>query len=121
MKPIFILLLLAVLSTGCGVNSGLVNQLTLYGNNTNAVLEKNNFKVIGEVTGTASDNYIFGIGGFKTNLVSKAKKDMLTNASLNGSSRTVVNLSLERHRSTFLGLFGTHTITVHGTLIEFDK
>lgn len=121
MKNICLLFLIAILASSCGVNSGLVNQLTLYGNNTNVVLEKNNFKVIGEVSGSASDSYFFGIGGFKKNLVSMAKKDMLSKSELNGKSRVVINLSLERHRASYLGLFGTHTLTIHGTLIEFDN
>ena len=38
------LLIMVVLLSGCGVNSGLINQLSVNGANTNVVLEKKNFK-----------------------------------------------------------------------------
>ena len=111
----------ACMLTSCGLNSGLVNQLTLYGNNTQVVLQEANYRIIGQVSGTAADSYILGIGGFKKNLVELAKNDMYRKAEMEGKSRAIINMGLERHKSRILMLYSTHSITVHGTLIEFTK
>ena len=111
----------ACMLTSCGLNSGLVNQLTLYGNNTQVVLQEANYRIIGQVSGTASDSYILGLGGFKKNLVELAKNDMYRKAEMEGKSRAIINMGLERHKSRILMLYSTHSITVHGTLIEFTK
>jgi hypothetical protein len=102
---------------GCTVTSGLTNQFTTHGANTNVVLDEANFTVIGTLIGQASGTTILGFGG-GTDLVAQARNDLYTKAELNGKSRALTNLTLERHVNYFL--FGrSTTITVSGVLVEF--
>lgn len=119
LKALPVLAALALLSS-CGINSNLVNHLTLYGNNTQVVLQDANYRVVGQVTGTASDLYVLGMGGFKANLVEQAKQDMNKKAELDGKARAIINVGLERHRGNYL-LAKTITVTMTGTVIEFTK
>jgi hypothetical protein len=114
------MIITSILLSGCGVNSGLVNQYSVNGANTNVVLQKNNFKVIGTVSGEATDKYLFFIGGFKQNLVAKAKQNMIESAKLDGTSKAIINLTLEEHNK-FIFLYLKRTIIVHGTVIEFTE
>jgi hypothetical protein len=116
-----ILLACVTLTLGsCGVNSGLINQVTTYNNGTNVVLQEANYKVIGTFSGEASTNYFLGFGGF-TNLVSEAKKDLYQKAGLEGTSRAIINMSLEMQKDYYTALFQERTVIVHGTVIEFTK
>jgi hypothetical protein len=108
------------LLTGCGISSGLMNQFSVNGTNTNVVLQKNNFKVVGTVSGDASDSYVFGIGLNKQYLVAKAKQNMIENAKLDGSSKAIINVTIEEH-ATLILVYVKRTITVHGTVIEFTE
>jgi len=107
-----------ILLTGCGVSSGLMNQYSVNGANSNVVLQKDNFKVLGTVSGEASDSYLFFIGGKTNNLIAKAKKNMIENAGLVGTSKAIINITLEEHNK-FAFVYIKKTITVHGTVIEF--
>lgn len=115
-----VILIMVVLLSGCGVNSGLMNQFSVNGANTNVVLEKKNFKVVETVSGEATDNYWFFIGGFKQTLVAKAKQKMIENAKLDGTSKAIINVTLEEHNK-FMFVYIKRTITVHGTVIEFTE
>jgi hypothetical protein len=109
-----------ILLSGCGMNSGLVNQFSVNGANSNVILQKNNFKVIGTVSGEAKDTYVFGFGGLTRDLVARAKQDMIKNAELDGTSRAIINVTLEEHYALFL-VVAEKTIIVHGTVIEFTE
>ncbi len=106
------------LLSGCGLNSGLMNQFSVNGANTNVILQENNFKVVGTVSGEAKDTYVFGFGGLTTDLVARAKQQMIKNAELDGTSRAIINVTLEEHHALFVILV-EKTIIVHGTVIEF--
>ena len=55
-------------------------------NQTQVVLQSNNFKVLRKVEGSAAATYVFGIGGLlKKGLVSAARKEMYESAHLTGS------------------------------------
>ena len=73
---ICLFLFAVILLAGCGVSSGLINQYSVNGANSNVVLQKDNFKVLGTVSGEASDSYLFFIGGKTNNLIAKAKKNI---------------------------------------------
>ncbi len=109
-----------ILLSGCGISSGLMNQYSVNGTNSNVVLQKNNFKVIGTVSGEASDSYLFFIGGKKQKLVAEAKKKMFENAGLEGTSKAIINVTLEEH-TKFVLVYTKRTLTVHGTVIEFTN
>lgn len=107
--------------TGCGINSGIINQYSANGAYTNVVLQKKNFNVIGTVSGEATDSYVLFIGGFKQTLIAKAKQNMIQNAKLDGTSRAIINITVEEHNKFFLIFYFKRTITVHGTVIEFTE
>jgi hypothetical protein len=107
-----------ILLSGCGINSGLINQFNVHGANTNVILQENNFKVVGTVSGGAKDTYILGFGGLTRDLVSTAKQNMIDNAELDGTSRAVINVTIEEHHALFVILV-EKTIIAHGTVIEF--
>ena len=104
--------------SGCGINSGLVNQYSVNGANSNVILQKKNFKVIETVSGESSDSYLFFIGGHKQNLVAKAKQNMIENAEIYGTSKAIINVTTEEH-DVFKFVYIKRIITVHGTVIEF--
>lgn len=110
---------LAILS-GCGVSSNLVNHFTTYGNGTMVELKEANYKVVGQVTGTASDLYVLAFGGLKTNLVEQAKQAMIKQAELDGKARAIINVGMERHNANFI-LARKLTVTMTGTVIEFTR
>lgn len=107
-----------ILLAGCGVSSGLRNQYSINGANSNVVLQKDNFKVLGTVSGEASDSYLFFIGGKTKNLIAKAKKNMIENAGLAGTSKAIINITLEEYNK-FAFVYIKRTIIIHGTVIEF--
>ncbi len=118
---LYIAILIAVVFlSGCGVNSGIMNQFSVNGTNTNVVLQKNNFKVIENVSGEATDTYWFFIGGFKQTLVAKAKQNMIEKAKLEGTSKAIINVTLEEH-SKLMFIYVKRTVIVHGTVIEFKE
>lgn len=116
----FPLALLTTLFASCGMNSNLVNHFTTYGNGTMVELKEANYRVVGQVTGQASDIYVLSFGGFKANLVEQAKQDMLKKAEMDGKARAVVNVGMERHLGNYL-LARKLTVTMTGTVVEFTK
>ena len=114
------ILIATTLLSGCGINSGIINQFSVNGANTNVVLQKKNFKVVETVSGEATDTYLFLIGGNKQNLVAKAKQNMIEKAKLEGTSKAIINVTLEEHNK-FIFVYFKRTITVHGTVIEFTE
>jgi hypothetical protein len=117
---IIISIVAVIFLSGCGVSSGLMNQFSVNGANTNVVLQKNNFKVAGTVSGEASASYVMAIGCNKQTLVSQAKQQMIENAKLEGTSKAIINVSIEEH-ITFILVYMKRTIKVHGTVIEFTE
>ena len=123
MKPIKALVIVittTLLFSSCGSNSNLINQFTVYGNGTMVELREANYTVVGSVSGVSSDMYILNFGGYKANLVEQAKRDMITKAELNGTSRAIINIGLERHNANYI-LARKLTVTMTGTVIEFTK
>jgi hypothetical protein len=118
--PVIIFLTAIIFLSGCGINSGITNQFSVNGANTNVVLQKKNFKVLGTVSGESSDSYIFLIGGSKQNLIARAKQNMIDNAKLEGTSKAIINVTLEEHNMLIL-VYIERTIIVHGTVIEFTE
>ena len=117
MKKIILFGALALLAS-CGVSSGLTGNLNNH--TTQVVLSKNNFKVVEHVTGEATNSYFLFFGGSKKALIEEARARMLKNANLLGTSRAVINETVEEHTLTFV--IGTiYTITVSADVIEFTK
>lgn len=108
-------LLILVLS-GCGINATMLSNL----NTTQTVVElgEDNYKIIERVEGSASDTYLFLIGGFRTkNLYNQAMADLMSKADLSGS-RALVNVVTEQHIESYI-VYAKVSITTSAHIVEF--
>ena len=120
MKKVFSLFLVVTLLfsfSSCGIHSGLTTNVNNH--TTNVVLGQNNFKVIQKVVGTASGTSVFGIGGSFKPLIEKARAKMLESADLIGTSRAVINETVEINKKNYVGIVNVRTVTVSAYVIEF--
>ena len=120
MKKIIIISisLVMLLITSCAsfnpnVSSGNVNQ-------TQVILQSNNFRVLKKVEGSAAATYILGIGGLgKKGLVSAARKDMFEKSGIKGS-QVIISEHTEWKTSNLIPyVWGRAVVTTSGYLIEF--
>lgn len=116
-----ILLLFTVISLGsCGFHNA--HSLNVQNNSTNVELSKKNFKVIGQVKGSASHTYVIGFGGLeKRALLDEAKRQLYENAKLEGTSKAIINTTVEYHTMFITELYVKRTVTVSGWVIEFTE
>ena len=98
---ILILFSMSVILSGCGY---FIPQTSNLSNHVTSVeLSKKNFKVVAYVKGEAAATYIFGFGGLKKKaLVEKARSEMMKNSDLVGTSRAIINETVEVHLANFL-------------------
>ena len=109
---------LALLCTSCGVSRQATNNSNL--TQTEVVLAKKNYKVIGQVSGVSSQNYWFGIGGLsKKSLGESAMSDMYKNANLKGY-QAIINVNVSYKNKFILVYTGSKAIAT-GTVIEFTE
>lgn len=114
-----VLVSIGVLLSSCGFHSGLTtNQNT---SQTTVELSDANFEVVKKVSGNSSASYVFGIGGFsKVALIERAQADMLNEIDLKGTSRALINKTVEVHNSNVLGIvYIQKTVVVSAYVIEF--
>lgn len=80
------------LLTGCAgtnLSQHVNNDVT----QTSVVLSQNNYRIVGETSGTSTSTYILGIGGLsKTALTSNSRADMYANARLK-DGQAIINVS----------------------------
>ncbi len=116
----FSLLLVMVLGmTSCSLHDGMTHNLNQ--NSTNVVLSQDNYKIVQKVRGEAQADYFLYFGGFrKKGLIEEARAAMLENANLVGSSRAVINETVETSLSTFCGIYSYVRVTVSAYVIEFE-
>ena len=106
--------------TSCSVHDGMTHNLNQ--NSTNVILQDNNYTIVQKVRGESEANYVFYFGGFrKKGLIEEARANMLENANLVGSSKAVINETVETSISSFLGIYNIMKITVSGYVIEFTE
>ena len=105
--------------SSCAVHSGLTHNVNNH--TTNVVLEKNNYKIIQKVKGTASGTTVLAIGGSFKPLIEKARAEMLESAGLIGTSRAVINETVEINNKNYVGVVNVKTITVSAYVIEFTE
>jgi hypothetical protein len=103
--------------SGCAFHSGLTSNLNQ--NTTQVVLSTNNYKIIAKVKGTASGISVLGIGGSFKPLIERARAEMLENASIVGSSKAVINETVEVNNKNYAGIVNQKTVTVSAYVIEF--
>ena len=120
-----LLMLLLLVATLFGVSSCQLHSPTavnLNQNSTNVVLQDNNYKIVQKVRGESQADYFFYLGGFrKKGLIEEARAVMLENANLVGSSRAVINETVETSVTTFAGIYSNIKVTVSGYVIEFTE
>lgn len=106
----------AVSLCSCAVHSG----LTFNTNNstTNVVLQSNNYRIIQKVKGSASGVWFLYFGGGFKPLVENARNQMIKSAPLVGSSRAIINETVEINNKFFI-IAGMKTVTVSAFVIEF--
>lgn len=112
-----LLLIVAVCSlvlTSCSFSSNLT--LNHNNNNTSVILQENNYMVVKDVTGTATANYIFGIGG-TMELYNNAYADMVRQANLR-DGQALINIRVEEGNA--VKFFITQKrVTYSATVIQF--
>ena len=110
--------IIATISTmimGCSATSGGIGHSII----TEVQLNQNNFKVIKSVTGEASATYFLGVfGPPKGNLLDQARRDMIKQAGLVGTSNAVINVTTDI-KLNWTPLFTTKTAYVAGEIVQF--
>ena len=104
--------------TGCSFSREAASNNNLV--QTEVVLQRANYKVIGTVSAESRQVYILGIGGLsKKSLAQSALSDMYKQADLLGKSRAVINVSVCYKNSFYTPLVIDSTAIARGTVIEF--
>lgn len=110
---------ICLLTTSCGLSRQAATNTNLA--QTDVVLAKKNYKVIGSVTGESTQNYWFGFGGLsKKSLGQAAMSDMYKNAGLEGKSRAVINVNVA-YKNQFILIYSQAKAIATGTVIEFTE
>ena len=121
MKKYFLLLaaLMCLLFSSCGISREAASNSNLL--QTQVVLQKKNYRVIGTVTGTSKQNYFFGIGGLsKKSMTESAISDMMKKADLMGGSRAIINVNIQ-YKSKLILVYNQMTAIATGTIIEYTE
>ncbi|MDE7409967.1 MAG: hypothetical protein K2N09_08085, partial [Muribaculaceae bacterium] len=109
---------LAFLCTGCAFS----REATLNNNvtQTEVVLAKKNFRVVGHVSGKSEQNYWFGIGGMsKKSLGESAMSSMYRNADLK-DSQAIINTNV-CYKNKIIFIYNQTKAIATGTIIEFTE
>ena len=102
----------------CSCSAHLYNTSNHNISETQVVLDKANFTVIGTVSGSAKASYILGIGGLsKKSLKGNAVTEMYENANLTGS-QAIINVTFKQRVSNVL-IYSEIEYTASGTIVEF--
>jgi len=115
-KVLLFTLLLAGFVSGCSFTRGNIGHSIT----TDVQLSEANFKVLDSVSGEATADYFFGIGPSDQNLLSQAKRDMLSKAGLVGGAKAIINVTTDTKYSGFI-LWRSRTAYVSAEVIEFIK
>ena len=120
-KSLFLVLVVIMFGmTSCSLHDGLTHNLNQ--NSTNVVLQDNNYTIVQKVRGESQADYFFYFGGFrKKGLIEEARADMLENANLIGSSKAVINETVETSYTTFCGIYSNVKVTGSGYVVEFKE
>ena len=123
MRKLLMLLVLVVTLFGvssCQLHSGIAVNMNQ--NTTNVVLQDNNYKIIQKVRGESQADYFLYFGGFRKNgLIEEARAEMLENANLVGTSKAIINETVETSMTTFAGIYSNVKVTVSGYVVEFAE
>ena len=113
-------LIFSAMLSSCGIGSALVSNHNQ--NATEVQLSQNNYKVIGQVSGSSEVSYVLTIGGMKKKqLYENAYSQMMKNANLINGSKAIINVTTEEHFSGFAPFYVKRSITVSAQVIEFIR
>ncbi len=116
LKCLFIFIPLCGLIS-CGISQTATRNVTNI--NTNVDLSRKNFVVLGNVSGSTNNWFLFGLGGLiSKNLLGEAYREMERNAELKGTSRVIINVTYDVHY-TWVLIYSQYKIKATGTVIEF--
>lgn len=105
-----------ILFTSCGISRSHTSNQTL--TQTQVQLTKNNFRVVGTVSGESTQKYWFGIGGMSYKSMSEsAIADMYANANLTGS-QVIINTNVS-FKNKLIIIYTEAKAIATGTIIEF--
>lgn len=108
----------ALTLTGCAGFSSLNHNAV---NQTEVVLQSNNYKVVKHVEGSTTSSYLFGIGGnTRQTMKDNAVSVMFRNADLQ-NNQAVININYTVATRTILGVYLETKVTAYGTVIEFTR
>ena len=111
-------LCLALLCTSCGISRQATSNLNSV--QTEVVLAKKNYRVVGTVYGESSQNYFFGIGGLsKKSMEDAAVAEMYRNANLTGS-QAIINTNVS-YKNKMILIYSQAKCLASGTVIEFTE
>lgn len=111
-------LCLALLCTSCGISRQATHNVNSV--QTEVVLAKKNYRVIGTVYGESSQNYVFGIGGMsKKSMSDAAVAEMYRNANLTGS-QAIINTNVS-YKNKLILIYSQAKCIASGTVIEFTE
>ena len=101
----------------CALHNGLTSNSNIH--TTEVQLAKKNFKVVKKVEGFSEAKYILGIGGLaRKALISEAREKMLSQSDIIGSSKAIINETVEIKQS-FFPLFKKYRVNISAYVIEF--
>lgn len=107
---------LTLACSSCGISRQATGNQNV--TQTEVVLAKKNYKVIGQVSGESAQNYWFGIGGLsKKSLGESAMSEMYKNANLKGS-QAIINVNVS-FKNKFILVHNQAKAIATGTVIEF--
>ncbi len=107
---------MALLCTSCGVSRQATGNTNI--TQTEVVLAKKNYKIVGMVKGESAQNYWFGIGGLsKKSLGESAMSEMYKNANLK-DSQAIINVNVS-YKNKFILIHNQAKAIATGTVIEF--
>lgn len=109
---------LAFLCTGCAFSREATSNNNL--TQTEVVLARKNFRVVGTVNGQSEQNYWFGIGGMsKKSLGQSAMSSMYRNADLK-DSQAIINVNV-CYKNKIVLIYNQTKAIATGTVIEFTE
>ncbi len=112
------LVLVAMLASSC-VGTHIMTKAPI-ANAPTVELKQNNFHIVKHVTASETCRYICGFGGYsRAKMRENAIAEMIQNANLEGS-QAVVNIVTRENVRMFTPFYIERTVTVHGTVVEFD-
>jgi hypothetical protein len=114
MKKTIYFLFISILFNGCvSLHNGYLTGV--------APPSENNFTYIGTATGKAQATYILGIGGFlREGLVREAKNNLVANSPLK-KGQVLVNYTIDRETSFYLGLVWTNRVIITADILQYEE